>query len=105
MTAGTALLDRLVGLGFDVALGAHDALIVRPASKLTDELRHAIREHRAGMVAGLLDPDPRVTCSRCAHYRPDAHRCANFRMARLSSSDIAPELANLKQHCPGHLLG
>lgn len=103
MPAGVELLDRLVGLGFEVGLGQHHTVIVRPASSLTDELRQAIRDHRDGLVAVLSDPDPRVTCNRCTHYRASTHRCANYRLAGLAMPDISPELAALKQHCPGHL--
>lgn len=103
MSTAVALLDRLVGLGFEVGLGQHHTVTVRPASSLTDELRQAIRDHRDGLVAVLADPDPRVTCTRCTHYRASTHRCANHRLAGLMTPDIAPELAALKQHCPGHL--
>ena len=102
MSACAALLDRLVGLGFEVGLGEHGTLIVRPASSLTDELRQAIRDQRDGLVAVLADPDPRVTCNRCSNYRASTHRCVNFRLAGLAMPDIAPELAALKQHCHGY---
>lgn len=103
MSAAATLLDRLVDLGFEVGLGQHHALTVRPASSLTDELRQAIRDHRDGLVAALADPDPRVTCTRCTHYRASTHRCANHRLAGLSLPDIAPELGALKQHCAGYM--
>ena len=45
------------------------------------------------------DPDPRVTCTTCEHYRP--HHCGNHAAAGLQGSDIAPDLAVLPQHCPG----
>jgi hypothetical protein len=47
----------------------------------------------------LRDVDARVTCQRCAHYRP--HRCGNHRAAQLLTAEVGPELAALPQHCPG----
>lgn len=45
------------------------------------------------------EPDARVTCITCTHYRP--HRCGNHRAAGLQSSDVGRDLATLLQHCPG----
>lgn len=101
MSTASALLDRLVSLGFEVGLGEHRTLIVRPASALVDELRQAIRSHRDGLMAALADSDPRVTCTRCAHHRPLAYRCANHRSAGLATPDVGSDLAALRQHCPG----
>jgi len=47
----------------------------------------------------VTDPDPRVTCQTCRHYRP--HTCANHKAAGLYRGDIAPAFAALPQWCPG----
>lgn len=45
------------------------------------------------------DPDARVTCSACTHYR--LSRCRNHRAAGLHGAEVGPDLAALPQHCPG----
>lgn len=100
MTAGE-LLARLRASGLSMqADGAR--LIVIPGSRLTEEDRREIRENKDEILALLLDPDPRVTCTACANYIPPKHRCANHGAALLWSADIAPALAALPQHCPAH---
>lgn len=108
------LLARLSAAGLEVtADGA--ALAVRPASKLTDELRAELRASKPELLALLAapaapepapsayspgpEPDARVTCLSCRHYRPG--RCDNHRRARLSAPDVGRDLAGLLQHCPG----
>lgn len=53
----------------------------------------------------MTDQDTRVQCIACAHYR--AGMCFNAAEARWwpagkSVHEVGPELAVLKQHCPGH---
>lgn len=46
------------------------------------------------------DPDPRVTCQTCKHYRP--HQCGNHAAAGLFRPDAGPVFAALRQWCPGY---
>ncbi len=95
--AAADILTRLRQDGFAVV--ARDGrVVVRPASALTDDHRALLRQHRQDLLELLLDPDPRVTCVTCAHYR--LHRCGQHRAALLQGSDIAPALAELPQRCP-----
>ena len=45
------------------------------------------------------DPDPRVTCQTCRHYRPN--QCGNHKAAGLYRPDVAPAFAELRQWCHG----
>lgn len=63
--------------------------------------RRGIRQWWPAMQSAVLDPEPRVTCQQCAHYQPEAFRCANHRAAGLASDEISPALAAVLQHCPG----
>lgn len=45
------------------------------------------------------EPDDRVSCVDCRHYRP--HRCGNHRQAGLHAPDVSRDLAGLLQRCPG----
>lgn len=93
-----AILSRLRQDGFAVVAG-DGKVIVRPASALTDADRAEITRHREELLQRLLDPDPRVTCTSCRHYRP--HRCGNHVAALLMNPDVGPALAALPQRCPG----
>jgi TubC N-terminal docking domain len=55
MTA-TDLVAYLTTQGFTLTSLPGDKLEVRPASKLTDPLRAAIRQHKAGILAALVRP-------------------------------------------------
>lgn len=89
---------RAAGFTLDVEGGA---LLVAPASKLTDDLRDAVRASKAELMAAVLDraDDLRVTCNECGFYRP--WRCGNYRYALLSTPDVGADLAALPQWCPG----
>ena len=52
------------------------------------------------MVAEV-DAEARVTCTACAAYRPEAHRCSRWRAAGLMTAEVGPDLAELPQRCPG----
>jgi hypothetical protein len=56
------LLCELTGAGFHVE-AAGDKLVIRPASKLTDELRAALREAKPELLLALT----RTTCTGCRH--------------------------------------
>jgi hypothetical protein len=45
------------------------------------------------------EADDRVSCTDCAHYRPD--RCSTHRRAGLQSADVGRDLAAVLQRCPG----
>ena len=83
--------------GFRLAV-VDGALVVGPASELTEADRDLIRKHRDELVRRLLDPDPRVTCSRCSNLR--LGQCVRHRQAGLMAPDIGPDLAAMPQHCP-----
>ena len=92
--AASSLLAELRAAGFTLAADG-SRLRVAPADSLTDELRAAIREHRAGLVRILAAetapaaesyPSPtqaekmppranlapsRVFCGGCSHFLPD----------------------------------
>ncbi len=97
MTA-SELLATLTADGFAISVQCGQ-LIVSPASGLFSHVRDLIRFHKAALIE-LVDPDPRVTCSACQHYRP--RRCANWRAALLSGADISTEFAGTRQHCPAY---
>ena len=73
---------------------------------------HPAAENAASERAGALpgDSDHRVTCNSCKHLhklRMNDWRCRNYQSrlhARLgiTNTDIGPELAALKQDCPGY---
>lgn len=42
--------DRLIAGGFTLSISPDGRLLVGPPSKLTDELRDAIREHRDALI-------------------------------------------------------
>ena len=53
----------------------------------------------------MTDQDHRVQCIACAHYR--AGKCHNAENAMFwprgkKVHEVGPELAVLKQHCPGY---
>ena len=60
------LLHELVGAGFSVE-AAGDKLVIRPASKLTDELRAGLRQAKPELLALLSDPE--VESARAAMHR------------------------------------
>lgn len=65
------LLHHLAGAGFTVAADG-DRLTVSPASKLTDELRAALRTAKLELLAILAErtttePAPPRTCADCRH--------------------------------------
>lgn len=43
--------------------------------------------------------DGRVKCLDCKHFRP--WMCFNHRAALLSTPEVGPDLASLRQRCPG----
>ena len=60
------LLADLASAGLSIE--AHDhRLVVRPASKLTDDLRARLRATKPELLALLLAPMPDRTCTECAH--------------------------------------
>ena len=92
--AAASLLAELKAAGFTLTAEG-SRLRVAPADSLTDELRQAIREHRAGIVRILaaeaapapqsatdttqplsVQPEPRkrpqrTSCRMCLHFLPD----------------------------------
>lgn len=96
--SAAAVLTRLRMDGFAV-IAADDRLIVKPASRLTDDHRALIRQHREDLLELLRDPDPRVTCVACTAFRPG--RCARHRAAGLFSPEIGRDFAALPQRCGG----
>ena len=89
------ILEHLAVAGISIAIEGDDKLVVSPASRLTDELRSMIREHKAGIIAaleayeeraaimefdGLLDRKLAeqcahgiVFCKDCVHHVPQPH--------------------------------
>lgn len=70
-------LSRMVKAGFTVALDG-DALLIKPAAKLTLEQRAFIRDHKAALVAELRADDlaqevrhARVRCCDCRNFVRD----------------------------------
>jgi hypothetical protein len=55
-----ALYHRLIVQGFDLALTLDGRLAVEPASKLSDELRAAIRKHKTALMGILQLEDERL---------------------------------------------
>ncbi len=92
------LLVELRAEGFRLTAEG-DRLVVRPASKLTPELREVVAAAKPELLALVLDPDGRVTCTDCTHAR--SGWCANHRRAGLWSPEVGPALATLPQRCPG----
>jgi hypothetical protein len=78
----TARRDRLLRWGW--AEPAAEALATRLVQ----------RDHEQ-----QTDPDDRVSCIDCQHYRPG--RCANHRAAGLGTADVSRDLAGLLQRCLG----
>jgi hypothetical protein len=60
MTTGE-ILKRLHDDGFDVLLVGGDRLRITPASRLTDEIRALVRDHKEGLLSVLRDPAPENT--------------------------------------------
>jgi hypothetical protein len=89
---------RMAGLRCIVEGGA---LKVGPPTRLTDDLRALIRGNVEAIIEELHDPDPRVLCLDCAHYRPSIHRCQNHRAAGLSSHEVGGDFAAMRQNCHG----
>lgn len=61
------LLHELTGAGFSLAVDG-DKLVIRPASKLTDELRMALRAAKPDLMALLVQPT--TAASSTATSRP-----------------------------------
>lgn len=63
--------------------------------------KHEVREPQGARLLAdpMTDPDPRVTCLTCRHYRP--HRCGNYIAAGLASPDAGSAFAVLLKWCPG----
>lgn len=61
VTSATELLSLLRSSGFTVRLDA-GKLLVSPASRLTDDERAALKEHRAGLLE-ILDPATQAALS------------------------------------------
>ena len=75
-----------------------------PASQLATLATVATQEPDAGasQLATLATDAERVQCIACKHYRARLHRCVNHKAALLSTAKVGPDLAALKQRCPGH---
>jgi hypothetical protein len=67
------LLERVRADGFTVTPGAAGTLVVAPASRLTDELRAALRCHKAEVLALLAGPPPSALAPDL-----DAHRAPRY---------------------------
>jgi hypothetical protein len=75
---------------------------------LLTECAAASPEHQADLLAHFTieaarhaapDPDLRVTCTACRHYRPLVYRCANHHTAGLLTDAMGATMAALPQHC------
>lgn len=87
------ILQHLRECGLTVEPGEPGRLIVRPASKLTDDLRERIRAHKAELIdmlaadraAAPLRPRPASTtsCATCTHGTP-ARTCSEPEAAGLA---------------------
>jgi len=98
MTGAATLLHTLRRDGFEVIASADGGLVVRPASALTDDMRQAIRDHRAVLVemVRLDNGDDRRLCTECRAF--DGRYCSRPRLSQL----IEPgEIARILQRCPG----
>ena len=62
------LLHDLAGAGLSVTADG-GRLVIRPASKLTDDLRATLRAAKPELLA-LLTEAPARTCAACAHHLP-----------------------------------
>ena len=107
------ILEHLAVAGISIAIEGDDKLVVSPASRLTDELRSMIREHKAGIIAaleayeeraaimefdGLLDRESAeqfaraiVFCKDCVHHlpQPDVIRQNGYAHAVPSGCELA----------------
>lgn len=90
------LLLHLKKDGFQLRV-INDRLAVTPASELSDGDRDAIRMHRDGLVAMLLEPDSRAVCITCRHAR--GVRCAAHPRSGLPAGYIGG-ITELLQNCP-----
>ena len=68
------LLADLAGAGLSVTAEG-DRLVIRPASKLTEHMRHALREAKPELLVLLSAPSPIRNCAACA-YRLKGGTCA-----------------------------
>ena len=100
------LLHALQGAGFTLDLSPTGALLVSPASALTEADRLAIRRHRDALVGLILAQrqaaeDDRRTCRQCRHLRSDG-RCAQAARGRLPGASRRLEpVPDLLQRCEG----
>jgi hypothetical protein len=70
------LLDELAGAGFTVAADG-DKLVIRPASKLTDDQRAAVRAAKSDLLVLLAEAAPTVgPCETAAPCEPPPDWCA-----------------------------
>lgn len=69
---GIELLTTLTSQGFSLIPLPGDKLEVQPASKLTDDLRQAIKRHKLEMLAVLRSAALSLLCRQCnREARPD----------------------------------
>ncbi len=84
-----------------------DANIERFLTRRARLLRWGWPEPEAEALSDRLvrrdrEPDARVSCADCKHYRPG--RCGNHRRAGLSTPDVGRDLGGMLQRCPGFTL-
>jgi TubC N-terminal docking domain len=86
------------------AIGWTDADITRFLARRARLMRWGWSESVAEQLADRLvrrdrEPDDRVCCADCGHYRPS--RCGNHRRAGLNAAGVGRDLAMMLQRCPG----
>ena len=93
------LLDNLADAGLSVTVDG-DRLVIRPASKLTDHLRGALREAKPELLALLSAPLPKRTCLACTHHLRRG-TCAEPEAAGLALKfEVVWPPADHSQRCP-----
>ena len=87
MTAAK-LLERVQAEGFTLTPGAAGTLVVAPASRLTEELRAALRSRKPELLVLLGGPHPSALAPDL-----DAHRAPQFKqlMERVGVQPFADE--------------
>ena len=60
------LLADLADAGLSIAADGGD-LVIRPASKLSDDMHAMLRAAKSDLLALLSPPTPKRTCTDCAH--------------------------------------
>lgn len=105
---------------FAVEKQAHGNCTTSPIRVLPDEQNAStteaqIQEYRSSLYLEQSSPnffDSRITCTQCEHLklgkrdtrgRPleASNLCGNHKQAELTTHELAPEFAYMRQRCPG----